>query len=457
MSGVSIPEAYISPSTIEYFKENIKKCRDYKRNYALSDNFIRNISTEIEVTKKLSGYSTEGIGQNLSGLFRCDDEFILQFKKRIGRDNMAYHRYMRDQIKNEIKDFEDKGLTGNFQLSKYMEYAKKNDVDLEVDPKMVQMYLNKAEEAKKRKATCSDIMNLKEPLSVDEPRDQGSMRWCFASVASDLLSHALGKNLSSVYVANKYNDKFINRIFRFKEGGFTADAMDEIIDSGGVCLEKDMPSEGYNFSDGGDIGSLFRNVQSLSDKYTQRPSVVIGSDNKMAVDGYTKQHVVEDLCTENQEMLIQLAEVMPNLTLDKLVEVLMKSGSNAFQDLTKTCPLDLDPELKKLVVRKNANKRTMFSTIDQQLDQGNILGINYKTKMLAEYDKSGAKRHASSVVGRRFNEKTLSCEYMIRNSWGKTCAPYAEDYECKKGHVWIAEDFLKYNNPIDEVNYVEKQ
>ncbi|MDC1175561.1 hypothetical protein OAT67_09190 [Bacteriovoracaceae bacterium] len=45
-------------------------------------------------------------------------------------------------------------------------------------------------------------------------------------------------------------------------------------------------------------------------------------------------------------------------------------------------------------------------------------------------------------MARKFNYKTGSCEYLVRNSWGSSCN-YSDSYECEEGNIWLPEDKLK--------------
>jgi len=47
--------------------------------------------------------------------------------------------------------------------------------------------------------------------------------------------------------------------------------------------------------------------------------------------------------------------------------------------------------------------------------------------------------HAMTVVGREYNSKRKTCEFKIRNSWGKDCSFYKKKYRCKDGYLWIEE------------------
>jgi hypothetical protein len=58
--------------------------------------------------------------------------------------------------------------------------------------------------------------------------------------------------------------------------------------------------------------------------------------------------------------------------------------------------------------------------------------------------------HASIVIGRRevkSSNGTLTCEYLIRNSWGPTCEGYRSEYngKCENGQVWVTKEALQRN------------
>lgn len=53
--------------------------------------------------------------------------------------------------------------------------------------------------------------------------------------------------------------------------------------------------------------------------------------------------------------------------------------------------------------------------------------------------------HSSTVVGRRYNNKTHQCQILIKNSWGTTCKDYSKDWDCDKGKIWVDEKTLSRN------------
>jgi hypothetical protein len=94
--------------------------------------------------------------------------------------------------------------------------------------------------------------------------------------------------------------------------------------------------------------------------------------------------------------------------------------------------------------------------IHRELDKGGLnampIGISYCSSVLyagksfreikSSYD-ANCGNHASTVIGRRKNPKTGSCEFLLRNSWGASPC-YANDWVCiaKTSLVWVSADTL---------------
>ena len=79
----------------------------------------------------------------------------------------------------------------------------------------------------------------------------------------------------------------------------------------------------------------------------------------------------------------------------------------------------------------------------------------YDVSLLRFPHKSeGLPIHMSSIVARRFDEGSGSCQYLIRNSWGSSCGGYySEKYECKNGHVWVPQKHL--TRMVQSITYIE--
>jgi hypothetical protein len=62
--------------------------------------------------------------------------------------------------------------------------------------------------------------------------------------------------------------------------------------------------------------------------------------------------------------------------------------------------------------------------------------------------------HASTIIGRRYNETSGKCQLLIKNTWGKKCSDYSSDWECDKGKIWVDMDAL--GNNVFNATFFEK-
>lgn len=458
-----IPTIKLSGDTENYFKNTVlKSCKKLKKNDFYVDYYFKCFKDDFN-RSRINSYCESNLDQYVSKL-ECSPSEIKTFNKMKAVDALPLHKYKIASIKEEISDFKKKNLSASFQMAKYINYKKDNSLEDEViDPETEALVQNDLKSVEARKNSCSDVINLKEPLALNRPKNQDTIGWCYSYTASDLVAHVLGREPSAVHMATLMNDKFLFKLFGVKEGGWTDSVIDEMIDEG-MCLEKDLPSTDYKFATNSfDLKSVFQEIIDLSKKYYSSPndknnqdSFTSGSKSKE----YTKEEIAYELCHKKDKLLKGLGELFPKMNMDQLTEVLLKtSSSDAFKKMADiSCPITKDKEMKNLKVRTVSSNDEVYKTLDEQLDKGNILGLHYKAETLYHYKNNVTfTNHASSIVGRRFNPKTMSCEYLLRNSWGKECGSYYSDYDCKDGHVWIAEDFFKYNKSIGEVIYVEKK
>jgi hypothetical protein len=64
--------------------------------------------------------------------------------------------------------------------------------------------------------------------------------------------------------------------------------------------------------------------------------------------------------------------------------------------------------------------------------------------------------HSSLVIGRKRDEKTGACMFLLRNSWGASCERYAGNesgYQCEAdtGDLWI--DAAKLASAVQDVSH----
>jgi hypothetical protein len=230
------------------------------------------------------------------------------------------------------------------------------------------------------------------------------------------------------------------------EGGSPGDAISSRDELGGFCSEDLVKSDQY----GDEVSHL--KVLATVESMGQFES---GSSD----------------CEQAQNLLIRM---FPNLGLGAVGKVLEHYSGQEIpfevaQEACKGKRLFLPKYLKlreMIGIGTSSSTDAAISKVNEQLDGGAIVAIEYMpgslpfkwkyewwTKPLAAIGLlkvwGGTERpepgdpnvgHSSTIVGRRFNVKSNSCEYRVRNTWGSSCDILAH---CDNGDIWVAEKDLK--------------
>jgi hypothetical protein len=296
---------------------------------------------------------------------------------------------------------------------------------------------------------CSDIDLRNETLG--ENRNQKDVSWCYAYTAADMIAHKYNLNrVSASDVAINYNDTLLARglkqifnlyyIFADRDSikmehqyGFIALALRKILKEG-VCLEEDFASE-----------------------YMVRVDEKNGKQIKTRVD--MKQAMFEIRKLRKQLRLTPWKK--PTFWFEvKGVDrsefyrlVRFSAKTKLFMRLVnRACENRFYPDSKATVKYFVKGKRT-FDRINQQLDRGNLVGVDFWTNMQTNFTGKKTGLHANTVVARRWNSSTNKCEYLMRDSYGNTCDHFDSRLECEAGNVWMPEDiFERY---IVDISYIE--
>jgi len=96
-------------------------------------------------------------------------------------------------------------------------------------------------------------------------------------------------------------------------------------------------------------------------------------------------------------------------------------------------------------------KGELIEKIHAELEKYNMVGIGYNTRIFYDLSIPNGPRggaHASSIVGRKWNEKTRTCEFKLRNTWANDCSQYTNPdlkHKCdeKSGYIYIPDTLLE--------------
>lgn len=434
--------------------------------------YLKSVSEVREVSiRKLEGLLSVG------GSTNCPAEVVNALKAKAEEFKVAglvnHVSFMKQEIK-EISKFRDPSPE-IADIARVREELKKLGhknipSDMSAADKTLYISKGKTSSAKKQKS-CTNKDNRKPPLATvkdgkvvkNNMRNQDSIGWCYAYSAADMLSHKMGQEFSAIDVANAYNDTRSVYFWENEkkeselEGGYITKAANSA-KKRGVCLEKNLPSCDFKFADNSsNYIKQLRAVEGLYDTYykdTTEDGMIwgrnkkIGGDLDRAISSFTT-----GVCRPSYP---GIAPLFPEVSMDEFVDVLGKSCS-ANDCVDRLVDMSCKPRVK---IPENLNFKdedssvdSMLARLDKELNQGDIAGILYSSKTLYDrYDYKGAN-HASTIVARRFNTKTNSCEYMIRNSWGSSCGYSDPRIECTEGNLWMPEEYLR--RTVYGVTYVD--
>ncbi|MCF8059656.1 MAG: hypothetical protein K9K67_10190 [Bacteriovoracaceae bacterium] len=384
--------------------------------------------------------SLEAIGEECAGLLRQDEGFQREIDMRITIRQT-------EMFRADNRRFDLTNLNQLHQIA-----------GTTVSQALRDQLVNRAEQAR---SACGDVDRRAELPPV---RDQGSVGWCYAYAAADLVSYRSGQTVSAIDLALNYNlhqnfenlfrgvletarsvqVDWQNRSVNFnqemlsaflslneevteREGGWSEVAIN-ILSSRGFCLESTLPSDSYETAQ---IGSFLGALQDLDQGV---------SSGKGAPEDPTNEYLVGEFCQRYGSLL---GELNVNIGMNELVSAV---GNRTVIDLFYERTMEACRENRVHVDGRavqiqshEAGEGGLVGLIDQQLNNGGISGINYHVDLIGSTAPPGGfSLHASSIVGRRWSEDARSCQYLIRNSWGESCVSYgAMADRCESGHIWV--------------------
>ena len=314
-----------------------------------------------------------------------------------------------------------------------------------------------------RKKSCTYKNNVRPP--INKVRNQDGIGWCYAFSSADLLSYKYKTKVSAVDIAITFNEKYFfskkESIFSNSasnvQGGIAFSALGHALNKG-VCLEKDLPSEGYVDSD---LIDLIKDLEAMSKNYLEyiNYSYVPAEQGMISTPGFTyydkqkSKKFSKEIYTKYfscNATSKRYQKAFPNVNFQQFMNVLHNSTKQSiYQEMSEVSCKRKKPKRPpevKWELEIGGGGKDLINIFDEQLNNNNIAEIAYFSSILYEPAYALEGRHSSVVVGRRFNEATNDCEYLIKNSHGPSCAKYSKMYKkynrCDKGMIWVPESLI---------------
>jgi hypothetical protein len=282
--------------------------------------------------------------------------------------------------------------------------------------------------------------------TLGEVRNQGQLSWCYAFSAADMLGHAFDQKerISAADIALNYNETAAGKFVRWlnfnlldrksrsqmsvipHETGFNKVALMAAMQEG-YCPESVFPSENWTL--------VYPGASGLVEKTLPL---------KVALTEIGKLHQQRArLAPDNLPFYPKLKHLNP-----KNFSELLKSPSQMllYRNLRNiVCQKDRMEFSHRWKVKMSLRHPNIFGRINEQLQLGRLVAIDYDARILESQSHQGIKLselHTTSIVARRWNEQKNSCEYLIRDSHGRQCRRYDPSYDCENGQVWLDESVL---------------
>lgn len=300
---------------------------------------------------------------------------------------------------------------------------------------------------------CSPVDLRESHRLTTQVRNQGNISWCYAHTAADLVQyHYNSLPLSAADIAINYSSvlaaKFIHHlmnivtyrgqrptVFMEPQTGFIKYALEQSFEQG-FCPRNILPDQ------------TIRKITFESGTYSE-------------VDyGRAMFDILKNIqpAVKRRDTKFDYMYEFPGLPLNNLVTILDRSErqkvfDNVANQICKTHRLHFE---KPQIIQKIRGTQ-LFTSINQQLDKNNIVGIDYNSALLHDRSKASSSLgslHTSTIIGKRWNERLLSCEYLVRNSYGPECQNYDPTYSCEQGNIWIPRQFLEKS--IFLITYLKK-
>lgn len=297
--------------------------------------------------------------------------------------------------------------------------------------------------------------------SLGDVRDQGSIGWCFAYQAADLVSYELGKRVSARDIAQTHHShKGFKNAKKFIGGGNSLLAAKLALEKG-VCSEEDFPSDNEEYYDVNSklfqLEEIFVELEKIKKQWEQENGKQKKPSNSYeAFLRYYKELIAETNESEYQDPLCDsfylIKTILPEVDLGILQEAIAKDTYDTyiktlFASQCNTKKLSRPGlEIKVTEVGGETSPLDALKVVDKVLlsegKAGKPVGITYPYKMITDQNFLGSSGlHAGTIVARRPGQNGR-CEYLVRNTWGRT---YKRGLGDEEGNVWVTDAELLAN------------
>lgn len=309
-------------------------------------------------------------------------------------------------------------------------------------------------QAKPHAVSAAECTPIDYRPALGPARQQGNIGWCYANVTADLLTFQYRKSLRGERVSAGYTALIYNKgngADPLEEGGAVDQAM-KFAAREGLCpetLEREVLGKGPRMGIKQKLEAFvrFKRLYDLGQKDPKAREAFL----KQAAEYRRAESTLFDL--KGREIDVLLATTSQKTFPLEFAKMLCRGHSvQAPPPYPKMSSIDKE-DLGRFWIK-------LSPYIHKQLEEGKPVAVGYAAQFLSQagvprwkYSWVNARvganndvsRHASLIVGRRWNGK--SCEFILRNSWGTGCGygneNFARPEKCEGGHLFVTEQFME--------------
>lgn len=266
-------------------------------------------------------------------------------------------------------------------------------------------------------------------------RNQDGVGWCYAFAAADMMTFKTGQNprvsaaeIASQYIATETKNQTSKSVAWLSDkrydGGYIHRALG-LVAQNGICSEKQIPSE-----------------------VNAGPAISQAYHDLYASAYYKTQYAHASLC---DTMAAKYRKFFPSIAPAEILRILnTEAPQHVVQTLQqRSCPQKKASPIQPGNVGIEPDQTKFAETLEREMDQGEPLGLGYRVELIVANNQGAlAQNHAGTIVGRKFDAKSGKCQYLLRNTWGRSCDGYRK-WPCDAGNLWITEEHLiAYSNSV---------
>jgi len=412
LAGLLLSERSFAVHVCDWAQKNYRQKLSEEADQRDVSGFIDSVDNQCSIPQSEKISDSDKLKFKRRG-YLAEAEFILD-----AAESESNYRDVRNDLE-KYRTYMAKANASNFIKTQYVSRLEKRG------------FLNKDSDSK----NCGHV-DLRSKFG--EVRDQDTIGWCYAFTAADLIGFKTGIRVSAADIAAIYASEmkssawsrfFSNEGEISRAGGDEYYAVDRIKKIG-LCKEDDFPSE--YFAENKDTKDFVEMLEKSSEKtrvqYLTSDLPSIGKSN--ILESKNSQ------CRQFNNFGLSQSQLS---TIKDVVDKTMPS--RALYDLAvnscrgKRISADL-PNLDFKWSSEDGGPKAMIGYMDSKLNSNLPIAITWHPEFSQGNRRLQKGTHASIVVGRRLNETTGKCEYLVRNSWGKSCN-YVAELSCEAGNVWI--------------------